>query len=86
MAILFAFSLVPAMFSPMIMDSAGTGGNDTGLWLAFSGAISIPVVIVLSILASWILFFFKRYRAAILINLLPVINLVLVTVGFMIVG
>lgn len=86
MAVLFVASLLPAMMSPMITDSMGSGGNDSGIWLAFGSAASLPIVILGSIVLSWVLFLFKRYRAALLINLLPVVNVILLFVGFNMAG
>ena len=86
MLILLALSIFPAIMSPMITDSMGTGGNDTGIWLAFGSAASLPIVILLSIGLSWVLFLFKRYRAALLINLLPIVNVILLAIGFTIIG
>ena len=77
---------VPASMSPRSTDSMGTGGNDTGIWLAFGSAASLPIVILLSIGLSWVLFLFKRYRAALLINLLPIVNVILLAIGFTIIG
>ncbi len=86
MLVLLAFSIVPAIMSPMITDSMGSGGNDTGIWIAFGSAASLPIVILVSIVLSWLFFIFKWYRAALLINLLPITNVILLLIGFYMVG
>ena len=86
MLVFLALSVFLAIMSPMITDSMGTGGNDQAIWLAFGSMASLPIVILASIVLSWVLFLFKYYRTALLINLLPGINLIIAAIGFSMMG
>lgn len=64
--------VIPALFSPMMFDAPGSTENPFTVAL-FLSVISFPVVSLLSIVISWLLYAFDRPRAAWLLALTPLI-------------
>jgi len=67
-------SLVVVMGTPFIFDAPGSTEIDA-LWTIFWGALGLPVVILVTIVLSWVIFLFKRNGAALLATLLPLLYL-----------
>lgn len=65
-------SLVIAMGTPFIFDAPGST-EIAALWTIFWGALGLPVVILVTIVLSWVIFLFKRNSAALLATLLPLL-------------
>jgi hypothetical protein len=61
-----------ALMSPFAFDS----GTSEGAWRVFIGLIGMPVVLVLSTLIAWVLFGLKKYTAAIVLVLAPLVYFV----------
>src|SRR5437762_2691488 len=77
-SILFGLLLIPGigavMISPVVFEAPDADKNPK--LIAFTMALaSYPFVATLSILASWIFYALKKYRAAISISLLPLLSL-----------
>lgn len=83
--ILFGIGLVPAavmaMFSPMMFDAPGSE-NSNLVWFLFCGMISFPLIIIVSIVATRILYSTKKYEASLWLSLLPLVNIAWIIVGF----
>lgn len=72
--IILPFSVLFALVSPMMFDAPGSDENPF-LWAAFFSAITSPLIILISVITSILLF--KRFsKAAFLVSLLPFINIV----------
>ena len=67
-------SLVMAMGTPFLFDAPGST-DIPALWTVFWGAIGLPVVILVTIVLSWVLFLFKLNLAALLSTALPLVYL-----------
>lgn len=80
--IIFGLALIPAcvmaMFAPMIFDAPGSQ-NSSLTWFLFYAILSFPVLIVISIVATWIFYFTRHYKLAFWISLMP-----LLSVGWMV--
>jgi len=78
--VLFLASLVPAgtmiLFSPMVFDS----GPKPGLWALVITLLAYPVVVLITVIATWISFAKHAYRLAMWLNVLPVIHLIVLFV------
>ena len=87
--ILFTIGLVPAaagaMMSPMIFDAPGSTEH-TGTWVFFIAIVSLPVVIIIGQVLSWILFARQHYKAALICSLLPLLNLIFLVGYFILAG
>jgi len=73
-------SLLPAMMSGMMFDAPGSERNPATIAI-FVSVISFPVVCVLSILVSWILYRCGRLEAALLASAAPLVNLLILAVA-----
>ncbi|PYJ11651.1 MAG: hypothetical protein DMF06_02015 [Verrucomicrobia bacterium] len=84
--VLFLASLVPAgmtiLFSPMAFDA----GPKPGLPAFIITLFAYPVVVLLTIIATWISFAGHAYRLAMWLNLLPIIHLIVLVVETSITG
>jgi hypothetical protein len=83
---IFGLLLVPGfgamMISPMVFDAADADKNPS--LIAFTVAlVSYPVLTILAIIGSWILYRMKSYRAAIWISLLPLFPLLVAFLCFL---
>jgi hypothetical protein len=84
--LLFLASLVPAgmmiLFSPMAFDS----GPKPGLWAFVVTLLAYPVVVLITVIATWISFAKRAYRLAMWLNVLPIIHLIVLFVEVSITG
>lgn len=75
--ILALLSLIPtgmmAMMSPMMFDAPGSEKN-TYLWLMVIAALLLPVLIIITQIIAWIVFFKGNYSASLKIALIPLID------------
>jgi hypothetical protein len=80
--IVFSLLLLPALlmslFAPMAFDS----GQNATVWLLVLSIWSFPVVALCSIGLSWFFYKLNRYRSAIAVSLLPLINVTIVAAIF----
>jgi hypothetical protein len=60
-----------ALVSPMMFD----GGEDTVAWISFFALCTCPIVFITGLVGGWLSFLLKRYRLALMIMLLPAIEL-----------
>lgn len=67
-------SIMPAMFAPMM--AAGNLNLDT--YLAIYSLLTLPVVLLFSLLVPWLFYRLKRYKTALVVALLPCINGVII--------
>ena len=78
--LLFLASLFPAgmmiLFSPMAFDA----GVKPGLWAFVITLFAYPVVVLVTIIATWICFARHAYRLAMWLNLLPIIHVIVLVV------
>jgi cytochrome bd-type quinol oxidase subunit 2 len=72
------------MVSPKAFDTSESPANPKLIALMVS-LISFPVVAFISIIASWVLYFKSRYRAAIWMSLLPLLPLIAGLLAFILV-
>lgn len=74
--ILLLLGLIPAilgaMTSPMIFD----GGENSNLWRLFYAMITLPFLIVICQIISWIAFYRQNYSLALKVSLIPIINII----------
>lgn len=74
--VLYALSLLPAgmlvITSPMIFDA----GESPKLWTIFGLVVGYPVLVLLTLVVAWVLFVKKKYRAALIVSLLPILEVV----------
>lgn len=76
--LIFPFSVVGAMVSPMAFDAPGSMENFYAN-VFFLSTFSIPIVIIISVITSLLfLFKFKLYKKAFLFSLLPIINFIII--------
>lgn len=77
--VVFGLLLIPGLwisaFSFMLFDAPGTSESPFVISL-FISIISFPVLALFSF-SSWIFFFYKKYKAAVLISLLPFVSLIM---------
>ena len=78
-------SLVIAMGTPFIFDAPGST-EIAALWTIFWGALGLPVVILVTIVLSWVIFLFKRNGAALLVTLLPLLYIGVLSVIYQVQG
>ncbi len=72
------------MVSPEAFNPSESPANPKLIAFVIS-LISFPIVAVISIVASWVLYFRKRYRTAIWTSLLPLLSLLSGLLTFMLV-
>ena len=74
--LLFLGSMIPAalliMFSPMAFDAGAT----RGLWTFVIMLWAYPVVVLFTIIATWITFALGAFRLAMWWNVLPIIHII----------
>ena len=74
--VLYGLSLLPAammvLMSPMMFDS----GESPKLWTIFGLVVGYPVLVLLTLVVAWVLFVKKKYRAALIVSLLPILEVV----------
>ena len=68
------FAVVAALMSPMAFDS----GQSPAAWAYLGGALSYPVLVVATLLAAWLLYRRRRYRACLSVLLVPLVGAPLV--------
>ena len=78
----FGIILVPAfwiaMSGVMLFDSPGS--TESGFLLAlYAVMLSFPFVILISF-TSWIFFYFEKYRWAVIVSLIPLVNVLCASV------
>ncbi len=67
-------SLVIVMGTPFLFDAPGST-DIPALWTIFWGAIGLPVVLLVTIVLSWVLWLFKLNGIALLSTALPLVYL-----------
>ena len=86
--IVFGLLILPGIgamiVSPKAFDTSESPANPKLIAFVIS-LISFPVVAIISITASWTLYFRKRYQTAIWTSLLPLLSLIAGLVTFVIV-
>ena len=81
---IFGLGLIPALMMAMIFDAPGSEAQ-AFTWVLFWGVLSLPVLIILSILVSLILARRKKYKTSLWVSLLPLLSLIWIIAGFVIV-
>lgn len=71
-------ALYMAMFSPMLFDSGATQRT----WLLFWTVLAIPASLIVTQIASWVLFYKGSYALALGVSCVPLIFVVLLVVLF----
>src|ERR1041384_2119875 len=87
-SVIFGLLLIPGigavMISPMVFDAPDAGKNPR--LVAFTASlVAYPFLTAASILASWVLYALKRYRAAVQVSLLPLLALLAALICFILV-
>ena len=74
--VLYGLSLLPAavmvLMSPMMFDA----GESPEAWTMFGFVVGYPVIVLLTLVVAWVLFAKKKYRAALIVSLLPILEVV----------
>jgi hypothetical protein len=83
--LLLLASVVALMGLPFLFDAPGST-EIPALWTIFWGGIGLPVVIVVTIVLSWVLFLFKLNTAALLSTTLPLLYLLVLFVIYQLQG
>lgn len=78
-------SVVALMGLPFLFDAPGST-EIPALWTIFWGGLGLPVVIVVALVLSWVLFLFKRHAAALLSTALPLLYLLALFVIYQLQG
>jgi pheromone shutdown protein TraB len=74
--LLFPFSLMGAIVSPMMFDAPGSN-ESFSTWVFFLSIFSFPIVILIAIITSLIfLFILKSYKKSLMFSLLPMVNII----------
>lgn len=85
-SVLFGLLIIPGvgviMISPMVFDAPESQRNPKVLPFVIA-LVSYPVIAFLSIIGSWILYKLKRYKAAILVSLLPLLPVFIAFIFFL---
>ena len=85
--ILATLALVPAaaaaIMSPMAFDAPGSEELN-GTWIFFIAMATLPIVIVIGQVLSWVFFAKKNYKAALICSLLPVFVLIILLLSTLI--
>jgi hypothetical protein len=63
------FAIVSAVVTPFALDS-----DSPAVWAYLGGVLSYPVLVVVSLLAGWTLYRARRYRASLLVLLIPLLG------------
>jgi len=71
---LLGFSIIPAVFSIML----GDGGSSTRIYIQIFSLLTLPVVLILSLIFSWVFFGLKMTKTTIVLLFIPFINLGLI--------
>lgn len=82
-SVLLLGSLGPAIMSPMMFDAPGSLENN-GIIILFISVFTFPLVCLVSIIATWVFFGFKKYRASRISSLLPLTNFITLACGIVI--
>ncbi len=87
--VLFSLAFLPAtalaFFSPMVFDAPGSD-QDPGIVLYFWSILTFPVVVLITLSSSWLLYRQGYYWWAASISFLPWINTALLVVAFKVFG
>ncbi len=85
-----AISILPMFMSVMMFDAPGSDENPW-TWVIVGGTVSLPVLCGISIVSSWLAWYFTRdalperlrfgKTLRLIIGLLPVLSLVVITFG-----
>ena len=78
-------SLVIAMGTPFLFDAPGST-EIPALWTTGYDTLGLPVVILVTILLSWVIFLFKRNGAALLSTLLPLLYIGVLAIVYQVQG
>ncbi len=79
--LILPFAGIMAMFSPMMFDSPESTESMMA-WLVFFSVFFFPLVIILSVAATWIIWAYKKYKLSLWIALLPLFNIMLILISF----
>jgi hypothetical protein len=78
-------SVVVLMGLPFLFDAPGST-DIPAVWTIFWGGIGLPVVIAVTIVLSWVLFFFKLHTVALLSTALPLLYLLVLFIIYQLQG
>jgi hypothetical protein len=79
--IAFLASIAPALEAYTLFEDPAMA-NSPGGWMLFSCLVTFPIILAGTIAVSWIAYARRRYRLALWINLLPVVEILLATLAF----
>ncbi len=74
--VLYGLSLVPAAFMVMMSPMMFDAGPSPEVWTMFGLVVGYPVLVLVTIVLGWVLFAYKKYRAALIVSLLPILEVV----------
>lgn len=87
--IFWVLALIPAgmmaMMSPMMFDAPSSDKN-TFLWVLFWATLLLPALILITQVFAWIKFFGGNYPLSFKIGLIPLIDVAVIIVLFMVWG
>src|SRR5689334_4442710 len=64
------FAVVASLMSPVAFH----GGQSPVAWAYLGGALSYPILVVTTLVAGWLLYRRQRYRAALVVLLVPLLG------------
>jgi len=77
--IIFGLLLLPSLFfsvmSIMMFDAPGSENSPYTIML-FISVISFPLLVILSIPASWVFYKFQKYSTSLMVALLPLLSII----------
>lgn len=85
LVLVLLLSVVALMGLPFLFDAPGST-EIPALWTIFWGGLGLPVVIVVTLVLSWVLFLFKQHAAALLSTTLPLLYLLVLFVIYQLQG
>lgn len=77
MTVLYVLSLIPAALAVMMTPFAFDQGPSPEAWALVTKILAYPLVVVVSIVGSWIFYKLSLYWVAIAWSLLPIVNVLL---------
>jgi len=69
-ALRLPLAVLAALVSPMAFDS----GDSPAAWVYLGLALSYPVLVIAALIAAWLLYRRRRYRASLVVLLLPLLG------------
>ena len=87
--VIFLVGLIPsgfgALMSAFLFDSPGSESN-TKTWMLAGSRVALPVLITITQIISWIAYKNQNFDLALIINILPTADIILIIFLFLTIG